>query len=126
MQSNSIQVVAIPERCYRCGGATRGIVGVLVQRRGGTVFREFDEVAEALASVLDPAVLRVGGIGRIKPRRSRTRGRYISNGCVHCDAILGSFPLWERLNEVLSDGFALEDFAVRVAIVGSAAQRCPG
>lgn len=116
MHPDTIQVVAIPERCYGCGGTTRGIVGVLATRRAGTVFREFDEVAVALAEVLDPEALAIGGIGTIKPRRSRTRGRYMSNGCVHCDAILGSFPLWERLNEVLSEGFQLEDFALHIPL----------
>ncbi|MTD43781.1 hypothetical protein GKE82_05535 [Conexibacter sp. W3-3-2] len=122
MLPNTIQVVAIPEQCYRCGGVTRGIVGVLAPRSTGTVFREFDDVAEALANVLDPEVLRVGGIGPIKLRRSRTRGRYMSNGCVHCDAILGSFPLWERLNEVLSEGFQLHDFALSVRVGDPARQ----
>lgn len=114
VEPRTVRLVALAERCYRCGGITRGIVGVLVPGQRGYVFREFDDVALALSEVLDPDVLRDAFIGRIKERHSRVRGRYLSNGCVHCDAILGSFPLWEGLQEFLSEGGSLEDLVVPV------------
>jgi hypothetical protein len=41
--------------------------------------------------------------GCIKPRFSRTVGSaYISQGCRHCDAIIGEFPLSEDFSEVFS------------------------
>jgi len=116
VEPHTVQLVALPERCYRCGGITRGIVGVLVAGRRGHVFREFDDVAVALSELLDADVLRSVHIGRIKQRRSRVRGTYLSNGCVHCDAILGSFPLWEGLQEFLSEGGELRDLVVRVRV----------
>ncbi|MTD46286.1 hypothetical protein GKE82_18845 [Conexibacter sp. W3-3-2] len=112
MEPNTIQLVAIPERCYRCGQLTRGIVGVLAPTSRGHVFREFDDVSAALAQVLQPDDLATVRIGPIKVRRSRHRGAHLSNGCVVCGAILGSFPLWESLQEELSRGRSLRDFVV--------------
>lgn len=112
MEPNTIQLVAIPERCYRCGQLTRGIVGVLAPTSRGQVFREFDDVSAALAEVLRPDDLATVRIGPIRLRRSRQRGEHRSNGCVGCGAILGSFPLWEALQEELSRGRSLRDFVI--------------
>ena len=103
-----------PERCYRCGNLTRGIVGVLAPTTSGDrlAFREFDDVASILASVLSEEALRPLHIGPVKVRRSRQRGAYVSNGCVHCDAILGSFPLREALLEYLAEGGSLRALVV--------------
>jgi hypothetical protein len=110
-----IDLIVIPERCYRCDALTFGVVGVVVQRPGGReVFREFEDVSAGLAEVLDPAVLRAAGVGAIKLRRSRQRGQYISNGCVRCDAILGSFPLRESYLDFLAEGGRPLDLRVRV------------
>lgn len=122
MSPQALQLVALTEPCYRCGGLTRGIVGVLVNTGPGRVFREFDDVALALAEVLDPKVLRQAHIGPIKPRHSRLRGTYMSNGCVRCDAILGSFPLWEALQEFLSEGGRIDDLVVQVDVCTPARQ----
>ena len=38
--------------------------------------------------------------GTIKPRVSRTAGgAYLSNGCEHCDAIQGDWPIGRVINE---------------------------
>ena len=48
--------------------------------------------AALLMSSLTPALLAPHGIGAIKPRYSRTEGQpYLSNGCIHCDALQGRF-----------------------------------
>ena len=45
-----------------------------------------------LAEALGRADLRSLGIGQVKELLSRTRGHaYLSNGCVHCDALEGAF-----------------------------------
>lgn len=46
----------------------------------------------ALASILPANLLRQHEIGTVKPRWSKTQAReYMSNGCIHCDALQGSF-----------------------------------
>lgn len=48
--------------------------------------------AALLMNTLRPHVLAQHGIGAIRPRFSRTEGqKYLSNGCVHCDALQGRF-----------------------------------
>ena len=48
--------------------------------------------AAEVMSILPPELLAKHGIGAVKPRWSKTEGReYISNGCVHCDALQGRF-----------------------------------
>lgn len=116
MSSARLQLIAVPERCYRCNRTTRGIVGVLLLSSDGDdlAFHEFDDIAGRLATALDPADLARLGIGPIKIRRSRQRGAYLSNGCAHCDAILGSFPLREALSEYLAEGGRITDLAVSI------------
>lgn len=113
-------VLALPEACYRCGIVTRSIVGVLVpgdltDDPDGLV--EFEFVAAAIAARVSAAELARWGVGTIMRRRSRHRPEgYLSNGCIGCDAIQGSFPLHENLMEFLSEGGRYEEL-----IVG----RCP-
>jgi competence protein CoiA len=48
--------------------------------------------ARVIATMLPPPLLKQNGIGAIKPRYSKTEGRsYLSNGCIHCDALQGRF-----------------------------------
>lgn len=48
--------------------------------------------ATLLMRTLHYTVLAKHGIGEIRPRYSRTEGKkYLSNGCVHCDALQGRF-----------------------------------
>ena len=109
-------VLALPERCYRCGVVTRSIVGVLVpgdlaDDPDGLV--EFEFVAAAIAARVSTAQLARWGVGTIKLRRSRHRPEgYLSNGCIGCDAIQGSFPLHEDLMEFLSEGGRYEELIV--------------
>ena len=80
--------------CWRCGSDTKIITFVAATcgpytkdlcipdlSENSPVFRE---VRKNLPEGL--------GIGDIKPRYSKTQGRkYLSNGCVHCDALIGAF-----------------------------------
>lgn len=110
MQPTPVAAIVIPEACYRCDTVTRAIVGVLVERADRRpYFVEFGQVADAIAATIPRAALRDLDIGPIKLRRSRLRGTYMSNGCVGCDAILGSFPLRESLLDFLAEGGQLHE-----------------
>lgn len=95
------QVVALPGKCWRCGGATNRIVGILVWQPGSHApgFIPFEDCSEMLAVQVPPASLLQHGVGILRLRSSRIGGTYISNGCPKCDAIQGNFPLSEELLE---------------------------
>ena len=109
-----VDICALPGSCWKCGGATRPIVGVFVpDDTFGRRYLDFVEVAHRLAAVVPENELRALGIGPIKLRRSRTVPEgYLSNGCVHCDAIQGNFPLHEELAEFQSTGRELHELIV--------------
>lgn len=120
----SILLMTAPADCWSCGAETELVTRIHIRRTGlGAECAVSDltgfpilagEIARHLAA--RPAV------GAIKWRHSRTIGRqYMSNGCVHCDALFGdSFevlarnleqergafepadpPAWERLADAL-------------------------
>ena len=96
----SWQVLALPQRCYRCGGITRSVVGVLAPPMltfDPDGFVPFAEVAEDLAARLQHDRLASEGVGRLRWRRSRqVPAGYLSNGCRSCDTIMGDFYLREE------------------------------
>ena len=114
----SCQVLALPERCYRCGAVTRSVVGVLVPRglsHDPDGFVPFAEVAGELAASLEEDRLAAAGIGRLRRRRSRqVPAGYVSNGCRVCDTIMGDFYLREALVEYLAEGGHYERLALDV------------
>ncbi len=100
-------VAVLPGLCWRCGAKVRPIVGMVTCRPDDAAacgFVPFDECAEFLMASLSPTFLASLDIGAIRPRTSRMGGRYLSNGCSECDAIQGTFPLEERLNEYTFGG----------------------
>ena len=104
----SVDVVILPEPCYRCGAITRSIVGFLAppalsEHPDG--FVDFEVLAPLLLHEVSAAQLARWRVGPIKMRRSRYRPEgYLSNGCISCDAIQGWFPLHEGLLEFLAEG----------------------
>ena len=104
----SAAVLALPERCYRCGAVTRSIVGFLVPpelTEDGDGFIDFEILAPLFVRRVTAAQLAQCGAGPIKTRRSRYRPEgYLSNGCISCDAIQGWFPLHEDLMEFVAEG----------------------
>lgn len=107
VETDVVGVLVLPGRCWRCRQVTYPIVGVLGP---GHAFRPFPDVADQLAGTLSEAALRKLGTGAIRRRRSRTRlDAYLSNGCLHCDAIQGDFPLREDLAAFRAEGGALTD-----------------
>lgn len=112
----SVDVLVLPEPCYRCGTTTRSIVGFLVppdltaQPDG---FVDFEVLAPLLVQAVTSDQLARWGVGPIKTRRSRYRPEgYLSNGCIGCDAIQGSFPLHEDLMEFLAEGGSYRELIV--------------
>ena len=112
----SCQVLALPQRCYRCGAITRSVVGVVAP---GTLtfdhdgFVPFAEVAEDLAARLEHVRLVGEGVGRLRWRRSRQiPAGYLSNGCRSWDTIMGDFYLREELFEYLAEGGSYEGLAL--------------
>lgn len=101
-------VLALPERCYRCGAFTTSIVGFVVPARytdDPDGFVDFELLAPLFVRSVTAAQLARCGVGPITMRRSRYRPEgYLSNGCISCDAIQGWFPLHEDLMEFLSEG----------------------
>lgn len=97
----SVEVVFVPWTCWKCEKETLAFHGAVDRAISIThllyqphVLEELDKIRKRMG--LDP-------FGCIKPRFSRTLGSsYVSQGCRHCDALIGEHPLWEDFNEVFS------------------------
>ena len=74
-------------------------------REDDELLQTSDPTALAFAAAHLPAG--ASQVGEIKERASRTAGEtYLSNGCFHCDALLGNFFLFheELLELLVSEG----------------------
>lgn len=92
-----------PISCWRCKKTTRIVHGVTFEAckvlpehpniyAALYDFESLDSGATLLAALFPSHLLRKHEIGAIKDRYSRTMGgSYLSNGCVHCDALQGRF-----------------------------------
>jgi competence protein CoiA len=99
--------------CWKCRGDTQVVLGVeLLTDRVfpgfGNVSIEIDnfdahgELGHQWVETFLPAeLLRQWGAGEIKLRPSKAQGQsYLSNGCVHCDALYGRFYYPDLLYDV--------------------------
>ena len=98
-----VSISTAPVECWSCKKETRIVHEVIFLASKilpghtdiHTNIYEFDGVdggGAVLAALVPSDLLRQHGIGAIKARYSRNMGgRYLSNGCVHCDAIQGRF-----------------------------------
>lgn len=95
-----MQVATSALDCWRCGKETHAIMGLTFGLEkswpgfGETVLQiyDFEDCPEWLQATLPAQLLAAHGVGAVKHRSSKTRGAsYLSNGCVHCDAIQGQF-----------------------------------
>ena len=101
-----LTLLGLPTRCWKCHNMTTALVGLLPA--DGDAYDMLDcsdpDVLAIAAGLLDSAFSERHHIGVVKRRYSRTVGHeYLSNGCVHCDALLGAFPLREEAIEILGD-----------------------
>jgi hypothetical protein len=107
-----IRVNAAEGTCWKCGKPTMRLLRVefavdeVFPSHGNySMNREDIETATPqsetwLAKYLPKELLASVGIGAIKKRYSRTVGSsYLSNGCVHCDALQGAFFEHEIVSE---------------------------
>jgi competence protein CoiA len=98
-----LDVCAAYTDCWRCKKTTGLVIDLcfaasrVLQGTSDVTAKIYDfdddgRGATLLMSTLPAALLASHGIGPIKPRYSRTEGqRYLSNGCIHCDALQGRF-----------------------------------
>lgn len=114
------QLLAIGDTCWFCRASLRAIVGVLVDAgltadRSG--FVALDDVAGALAHLVDPGVLAACGIGELRHRASPgVQGGYVANGCPQCDALIGRFHVEDLLREHLTAGGTLAELTLGVTV----------
>lgn len=107
-----VEVEGVQIPCWRCKKETRIVTGLVFAASriliGAadipvTIYDMGDSLPDGAAQVmaiLSPALLRHHGIGEVKPRKSKTEGReYVSNGCIHCDALQGKFYVSKYIND---------------------------
>jgi hypothetical protein len=90
--------------CWRCKKLTGVIIGLSVSNSLGVglcyIPFSYDDAKDLIAGHANLNKLASLGIGTVKPRYSKTMGAYyLSNGCVHCDAIMGDFFLHDAETE---------------------------
>lgn len=94
------------ETCWKCKRQTNIITSLSVSSSSNATISSVsfsDEgIADWIAHNIPKRLLWNNNIGTVKERYSKTvRGRYMSNGCFHCDALQGNFYIshhWD--NEV--------------------------
>ena len=95
-----VWLMGLSVSCWRCRGTTTALVGLLPSssRTSVDLIRCEEEAVLRLADRALPGDARQARqVGKVKPRYSRTVGHaYLSNGCFHCDAIVGNFPLYHK------------------------------
>lgn len=93
-----VRLLGLGQSCWRCKRATTALVGLLPVRSSNVdnMLACMDERVLSLAAKVMPENARQScQVGKIAARYSKTEGRrYLSNGCFHCDALLGRFPLF--------------------------------
>src|SRR5574338_389129 len=98
-----VTVSTAPVQCWKCRKETRVVISVDFEAsrvlKGhaniSTTIYNCNEIGgcdDFLGTVFAPELLCRHGVGAIKQRYSRTeKSAYLSNGCVHCDALQGRF-----------------------------------
>ncbi|NEA14218.1 hypothetical protein [Streptomyces halstedii] len=105
----ALRVLTLSRACWACGKDTAGLIGLYPQRPArGYVGLFTTDNAKTMALVR--RLLRQHGhaalAATVKSRYSRTmRERQLSNGCGHCDALQGNFPVHdEAMGRVAASG----------------------
>jgi hypothetical protein len=102
-----IVVRGVESSCWRCQQRTTSVVAVHAdrsQRSDDWLWFE-DKDALSLARDLLQQAGKPGLAASIKERFSKTAGgAYLSNGCQHCDAIQGDWPLGHAVSDYAQAG----------------------
>jgi hypothetical protein len=91
-----IRILGLPMTCWKCGSSTTAIVGAVPVDDDVWLFTRAsdDAVLSFIARALPEGV---AGVGALNERASKTAGiAYLSNGCSHCDALLGNFFIFHE------------------------------
>jgi hypothetical protein len=120
----SVEIVLLPERCYRCSQITAPVIGLSLPRGAivddeylaaveddGGWFLQYDSYsAHVIATACPDPLLAAHGAG---PLRWRTTlvvpSGYLANTCQHCGTVLGNWPLHESLVEYRAEGGTLNE-----------------
>ncbi|MFF3491273.1 hypothetical protein ACFYWS_07975 [Streptomyces sp. NPDC002795] len=104
-----LRVLGLNRSCWKCGRGTTCIVG-LYPARPARGYCGLFTTENARTMTLAVGLLERHGLtdltAPVRLRYSETmRARYLANGCQHCDALQGNFPLQEEaFARVAADG----------------------
>lgn len=98
------EIIPHYEYCWRCKKETGIIIGISIKDNNGTefAFKSFTTkgIPEFIIKNLNKDILSNYKIGIIKERYSKTiNKKYISNGCFHCDSLMGNHFIIDKISE---------------------------
>jgi hypothetical protein len=126
-----VEIVLLPERCYRCSQITAPVIGLTLPRGAiiedeylaavegdGGWFLQYDSfTAHIIATACPDALLAAHGAGPLRWRTTRVvPAGYLANSCHHCSTVLGNYPLHEALVDYQAEGGTLRELP-RIASV---------
>jgi hypothetical protein len=121
-QAIPVELVFLPDGCYCCGGVTAPVIGIwlrsdvvvdgyelgMLQEADGWFLQYDDTSADLIAQACPDDLLAAHGAGPLRWRTTRMRRNgYLANTCLHCRAVLGNWPLHEKLISYRSEGGTL-------------------
>lgn len=101
--------------CWSCGADTEIVSSIIVAYGDRKYQFNVPRLGEYpdLFAIIRNHLPTDAGVGIIRPRQSRTQGRsYLSNGCAHCDALIGEFhehDAWENRRAARSFTFIVDE-----------------
>lgn len=101
-QRLNTEVIPYYKQCWQCNKETGVIIGISIKDDNNQElsFKRFGDegVPEFIMNNGVSEQLAKHKVGILKKRYSKTRGEsYLSNGCFHCDAVMGNFFIFESL-----------------------------
>lgn len=99
------RVCYLQDTCWKCKKPVKTVTSLFIMNSAGEMVSSLSftdkRVAGWIADHIPKSTLWERGIGTIRERYSKTAGgKYISNGCIHCDALQGNFYVAHELDGV--------------------------